>query len=88
VPSLGCEIVTFPQTPTAGGVVYETRGVAGATHDIGLNMTVSGIHYTLHGACLLLTGQPTEHTFTDGTITGKITVRGFSGGKQVGITAT
>jgi hypothetical protein len=84
----GCEITIFPQTPTGGGVVYETGGAAGATHDIVVNSTVTGIHYTLHKGCLLLTGQPTEHTFTDGTYTGKVTVRGFSGGKQVGITAT
>jgi hypothetical protein len=87
--SAGCEVTIFPQTPTSGGVTYETGGAAGKTHDFVVNTTLSGLHYTLHKACLLLTGKPTETTFTNGTITGKTTLKGFNAaGVQLGITAT
>jgi hypothetical protein len=85
VTTAGCEITTFAQTPTGGGVSYEAGGTE--PNDLVAKLTVTGVHYKLHKTCLLLTGQPTEHTFTDGTLSGKITVRAFFGGAPIGITA-
>lgn len=71
-----------PQTPTGGGVTYET-GVKNGKHDITINATVTGIEYTEVGAC------GANHVTNDGTYTGTITVSGTdAGGAAVGITWT
>jgi hypothetical protein len=81
--SLGCTLTIPAQTP-AGGVVYKTKGT-GQTHELTVEVTVTGITYEAHsGFCIFVA---THHT--DGKLTGSVTVKGTNtAGEQVGITAT
>jgi hypothetical protein len=58
------------QTPTAGGVVYETIEME-KKHAITANITVEGIHGTCHGPCQIF-GTETK----TGKLTGSVTVQG------------
>jgi hypothetical protein len=87
VPGL-CEKTIPEQTPTSGGVVYET-GTSGGKKDITMTANITGIHYTTHGLCQMISGKPTDFTWTDGTYTGKITFTGTNAaGGAVDIEAT
>jgi len=73
------------QTPTLGGVVYETATNAAGKHIITANITVEGIHGECHGLCQFL-GTNT----TTAKLTGSVTVEGTDTvtGAAVNITAT
>jgi hypothetical protein len=58
------------QTPTKGGVVYETITMENK-HAITANITVEGIHGTCHGACQIF-----GTTTTTGKLSGSVTVQG------------
>jgi hypothetical protein len=87
VPGL-CEMTIPEQTPTSGGVTYEA-GTSAGKKDVTANVTVSGIHFTTHGLCQLVAGQPTDFTWGNMTYTGKITFTGTNAaGVAVDIEAT
>jgi hypothetical protein len=87
VPGL-CEITIPEQTPTGGGVKYEP-GTSGGKKDLTVNANVTGIHYTTHGNCQILSGKATDFTWTDGSYVGKVTVSGTNNaGGIVDIEAT
>ena len=68
-----------PQTPTGGGVTYDSNG-SGSSRTVTITATVTGIEYTEVGAC----GKNT--VANDGTYTGSVTITGTNtGGAQVGI---
>jgi hypothetical protein len=84
--TLACVIHLKPQTPK-GGVTFTTGG-SGETHDLLVDVTVSGIHITrtaqFFGGCLFA-----AETNEAATLTGTATMKGFdTAGNQTGITAT
>jgi hypothetical protein len=87
IPGL-CEFTIPEQTPTTGGVKYEA-GTSGGKKDVTVNASITGIHYTTHGNCQILSGKATDFTWSDGTYNGKITFTGTNGaGGAVDIEAT
>jgi hypothetical protein len=68
-----CTATIGEQTPTGGHVIYKREG-SGATRDLLVTSTVTGIHYTsTGGAC----GTGGGATNTDGVYTGSVTLKGY-----------
>lgn len=79
VPGLGCT-VHIPQQTGLKHIVFSNTET-GSKRDIDANVTIEGIKYNETSGCFF----PGERT--NGTLTGSATIKGFSGGVQVGIWA-
>jgi hypothetical protein len=71
-----CTLNIPKQTPTTGGVTYETTvNPITEKKDVTVQATASGIHYNAEGPLCFLIAE--EGTGTDGNFTSSITVEGF-----------
>ena len=69
-----CTIDVKAQSP-AGHIIYKTIG-SGATTEVTAEATVSGIHYVQTGGFCPGNGFRSETTFTNGTYTGNLKIKG------------
>lgn len=83
VTAFNCWVTVAPQTGLSKATF--TNEGSGSSRDVKVDVAISGIKYTQHSKSF---PGCSSGTFTDGTYHGTATVKGFSGGTQVGIWAS